>query len=58
MMIRDGIRQRGEFQITHAQELLGQREGYLAMEMTDAERYDCDPPEEYVETAVTFAKDV
>ena len=33
-MIRDNVRDHGEFQLTRAQEIQRQREGYLALEMT------------------------
>ena len=33
-MIRDNVRDNGEFQLTRAQEIQRQREGYLALEMT------------------------
>ena len=33
-MIRDDLRDNGEFQLTRAQEIQRQREGYLALEMT------------------------
>ena len=39
-MIRDQVRDNGEFQFTRAQEIQRQRDGYLALEMTDAQRFD------------------
>ena len=38
-MIRDNVRDNGEFQLTRAQEIQRQREGYLALEMTGAQRF-------------------
>ena len=35
-MIRDNVRDNGEFQLTRAQEIQRQREGYLALEMSGA----------------------
>ncbi len=35
-MVRDDVRDGGEFQLTRAQEIQRQRHGYLALEMTDA----------------------
>ena len=39
-MIRDDVRDHGEFQLTRAQEIQRQREGYLALEMGQAGRQD------------------
>ena len=38
-MIRDDVRDNGEFQLTRAQEIQRQREGYLAVELEDVERF-------------------
>jgi UTP--glucose-1-phosphate uridylyltransferase len=54
MMALD-MRQRGEFQLTHAQELQRQREGYCALEIRDGRRFDFGLPQEYVRTIAQFA---
>ena len=54
-MIRDGVRDHGEFQLTRAQELQRQREGYLALEMTGAERFDFGTPLDYVNSLARFS---
>ena len=53
-MIRDNIRDNGEFQLTRAQEIQRQREGYLALEMTDAERFDFGVPDDFVRSVQAF----
>jgi len=53
-MIRDNIRDHGEFQLTRAQEMQRQREGYLALEMTGAERLDFGTPDDFVRSAGAF----
>lgn len=53
-MIRDNIRDNGEFQLTRAQEIQRQREGYLALEMTDAVRYDFGVPDDFVHSLQAF----
>lgn len=53
-MIRDDIRDRGEFQLTRAQELQRQREGYLAVELDDVERFDFGTPDDFIASAVRF----
>ena len=55
-MIRDGVRDGGEFQLTRAQELQRAQEGYLALEMTAAERFDFGTPADYVDSLARFAK--
>ena len=55
-MIRDDVRDHGEFQLTRAQELQRAQEGYLALEMTAAERFDFGTPEDYVDSLARFAK--
>jgi UTP--glucose-1-phosphate uridylyltransferase len=47
-MIRNNVRDNGEFQLTRAQEIQRQREGYLALEMTHAERFDFGVPDDFV----------
>ena len=53
-MIRDNIRDNGEFQLTRAQEIQRQREGYLALEMTDAQRFDFGVPDDFVASVQAF----
>ena len=55
-MIRDNIRDSGEFQLTRAQEIQRQREGYIALEMTTAERFDFGLPDDYLKSLVAFRK--
>lgn len=53
-MIHDDIRDGGEFQLTRAQEIQRQREGYVALEITDAARYDFGVPDDFVRSVVAF----
>jgi UTP--glucose-1-phosphate uridylyltransferase len=53
-MIRDNVRDNGEFQLTRAQEIQRQREGYLALEMTGAERFDFGVPDDFVRSIQAF----
>jgi len=53
-MIRDNVRDHGEFQLTRAQEIQRQREGYLALEMTGAERFDFGVPDDFVRSVQAF----
>jgi UTP--glucose-1-phosphate uridylyltransferase len=53
-MILDNIRDHGEFQLTRAQEIQRQREGYLALEMTGAERFDFGVPDDFVRSVQAF----
>jgi UTP--glucose-1-phosphate uridylyltransferase len=53
-MIRDDVRDGGEFQLTRAQEIQRQRHGYLALEMTDARRFDFGIPDDFVASLQTF----
>jgi UTP--glucose-1-phosphate uridylyltransferase len=55
-MIRNNIRDHGEFQLTHAQEIQRQREGYLALEMTTAERFDFGVPDDFIRSVQAFRK--
>jgi UTP--glucose-1-phosphate uridylyltransferase len=55
-MIRNNVRDLGEFQLTRAQEILRRREGYLALEMTTAERFDFGVPDDFVRSVQTFRK--
>jgi UTP--glucose-1-phosphate uridylyltransferase len=53
-MIRDDVRDHGEFQLTRAQEIQRQREGYLALEMVVAERFDFGVPDDLVRSLQAF----
>ena len=53
-MIRNDIRDHGEFQLTRAQEIQRQREGYLAWEMTGAQRFDFGVPDDFVRSLQSF----
>ena len=53
-MIRDNVRDNGEFQLTRAQENQRQREGYLALEMTNAQRFDFGVPDDFVASVQNF----
>jgi UTP--glucose-1-phosphate uridylyltransferase len=53
-MIRDDVRDSGEFQLTRAQEIQRQREGYLALEMLDATRFDFGVPDDFVRSVQEF----
>jgi len=53
-MIRNNIRDNGEFQLTRAQEIQRQREGYLALEMTGAQRFDFGIPDDFVASVQAF----
>ena len=55
-MIRDDVRDHGEFQLTRAQELQRKREGYLALEMDEAERFDFGTPEDYADSVGRFSR--
>ena len=54
-MIRADDRQGGEFQLTYAQELLRQRQGYLALEIRDGVRFDFGTPQDFVRSVAQFA---
>jgi UTP--glucose-1-phosphate uridylyltransferase len=53
-MIRDNMRDNGEFQLTRAQEIQRSREGYLALEMVGAERFDFGVPDDFVRSVRGF----
>ncbi len=53
-MIRDDARDHGEFQLTRAQEIQRQRQGYLALEMTGAQRFDFGVPDDFVRSVQAF----
>jgi UTP--glucose-1-phosphate uridylyltransferase len=54
-MIAQDIRQRGEFQLTYAQELQRQREGYCALEMRNGRRFDFGTAQDVVKSVAEFA---
>jgi UTP--glucose-1-phosphate uridylyltransferase len=53
-MVRDDIRDNGEFQLTRAQEIQRRREGYCALEMVSAERFDFGLPDDFVRSITGF----
>ncbi len=53
-MIRGNVRDNGEFQLTRAQEIQRQRHGYLALEMTGAQRFDFGVPDDLVASVQAF----
>jgi UTP--glucose-1-phosphate uridylyltransferase len=53
-MIRDDVRDGGEFQLTRAQEIQRQRHGYLALEMQEARRYDFGLPDDFLASVAAF----
>jgi len=54
-MIRDDVRDNGEFQLTRAQEIQRQREGYLALEVAaGAQRFDFGIPDDFVRSVQAF----
>jgi UTP--glucose-1-phosphate uridylyltransferase len=53
-MIHDDVRDKGEFQLTRAQEMQRQREGYIAFEMSDARRFDFGIPDDFVSSIQAF----
>jgi UTP--glucose-1-phosphate uridylyltransferase len=54
-MIAKDIRQKGEFQLTYAQELQRQQEGYCALEMQDGQRFNFGTPQDFVTSVTEFA---
>jgi UTP--glucose-1-phosphate uridylyltransferase len=54
-MIYANDRQKGEFQLTYAQELLRQRQGYFALEIVDGTRFDFGTPQDFVSSIPRFA---
>jgi UTP--glucose-1-phosphate uridylyltransferase len=54
-MIDKNDRQNGEFQLTYAQELLRQRQGYFALEIQDGTRFDFGTPQDFVSSIPRFA---
>lgn len=55
-MIRYNLRDHGEFQLTRAQEIQRQRQGYLALEMTSARRFDFGVPDDFVASLQAFRR--
>ena len=55
-MIASDTRQNGEFQLTYAQELQRQREGYYALEIKDGRRFDFGTPSDYVNSVAEFSR--
>jgi UTP--glucose-1-phosphate uridylyltransferase len=55
-MVARNWRQKGEFQLTAAQELLRRREGCLALEMTTCKRFDFGTPADYLKSIVDFSR--
>ena len=55
-MICDNTRDGGEFQLTRAQELQRQAEGYLALELTRARRFDFGQPDDYARAVSEFRR--
>jgi UTP--glucose-1-phosphate uridylyltransferase len=53
-MIQNNVRDNGEFQLTHAQEIQRQRHGYLALEMVGAQRFDFGVPADFVASVQAF----
>ena len=54
-MIHENDRQKGEFQLTYAQGLIRQRQGYFALEIQDGTRFDFGTPQDYVNSVPRFA---
>ena len=54
-MIVQDIRQKGEIQLTYAQELQRQREGYCALEMRGGKRFDFGAAQDYLKSVTEFA---
>jgi len=57
-MISRDVRQKGEFQMTYAQELQREREGYFALEIADGQRFDFGVPADFVKSVAAFAVEV
>jgi UTP--glucose-1-phosphate uridylyltransferase len=55
-MIRDNVRDGGEFQLTRAQELQRQADGYLALEITRGRRFDFGIPDDFVTALQAFRR--
>jgi UTP--glucose-1-phosphate uridylyltransferase len=55
-MIRDEVRDGGEFQLTRAQEIQRSREGYAALEINDGKRYDFGIPADFLASLNEFSR--
>lgn len=55
-MIRDGVRDNGEFQLTRAQEIQRGREGCLAVELDGAVRFDFGEPDDFLRSLLAFRR--
>jgi UTP--glucose-1-phosphate uridylyltransferase len=55
-MVRDDVRDGGEFQLTRAQELQRQAEGCLALEITTGKRFDFGVPDDFVRAVQEFRR--
>ena len=55
-MIRDDTRDGGEFQLTRAQEIQREREGYHALEIRSGKRYDFGVPADFVRSVYEFSQ--
>lgn len=55
-MIANNVRDNGEFQMTRAQEIQREREGYLALEVTNATRFDFGVPSDFVASVSSYAQ--
>ncbi|MFB3895075.1 MAG: sugar phosphate nucleotidyltransferase [bacterium] len=55
-MIRHNVRQHNEFQLTYAQELLRQRDGYYAYEIKKGKRFDFGSPQDFAKNIAEYAK--
>jgi UTP--glucose-1-phosphate uridylyltransferase len=54
-LIRRDVRQKGEIQLTYAQELQREREDYWALEINDGKRFDFGTPQDFVKSVAEFA---
>jgi UTP--glucose-1-phosphate uridylyltransferase len=55
-MICEEARDGGEFQLTRAQEIQREREGYRALEISDGKRYDFGTPADFVRSIAEFSR--
>jgi UTP--glucose-1-phosphate uridylyltransferase len=54
-MIVNDVRQKGEIQLTYAQEIQRRRKGYCALEIKDGQRFDFGTPQGFVRNLTEFA---
>ncbi len=54
-MIAEDIRQKGEIQLTYAQEIQRQQEGYCALEIQVGQRFDFGTPQDFLKSVTAFA---